>query len=283
MRKQGFLAPFFGGHRKRRSLLASPRNNLRAGRHLALEPLESRRLLTAALAVTPVENYYAPGPTTDGSLVTSIAGLSYISGANGNTVVSADVQLDANDGSGHDLSYVSAAVNLHGNDTVLNTVYYSGSGVDTSDSYRFSVPILGQDYSTGRYEFDMVVTEHFTGVDTTDVVTQQVYEDVVNWNSSAFGQEFSLQGLDQLYIDDSGVMYVRSDGTTAYFPGGDGSFTSPAGPFAFTSLTQSGGGDSNYVLTDPATGITEDFSSAGLLQTVSDSSGNTSTYNWSGR
>ena len=133
-------------------------------------------------------------------MVTSIAGLSYISGANGNTVVSADVQLDANDGSGHDLSYVSAAVNLHGNDTVLNTVYYSGSGVDTSDSYRFSVPILGQDYSTGRYEFDMVVTEHFTGVDTTDVVTQQVYEDVVNWNSSAFGQEFSLQGLDQLYI-----------------------------------------------------------------------------------
>ena len=32
MRNKSFLAPFFGGHRKRRSLLASPRNNLaRAG------------------------------------------------------------------------------------------------------------------------------------------------------------------------------------------------------------------------------------------------------------
>ncbi len=278
-RKSGFLARFFGRGGSRRAPPRS-RNALRMNRPLAIEPLECRRLLSA-LAVTAVENQYTPGATTDGSLVTSIAGLNYVSGANGSTVVSADAQLDANDGSGHDLSYVTAAVTLHGSETVLNTVYYSGSGVDTSASYRFSVPILGQNYTTGRYEFDITVTEFFSGTETTDSQTQQVYANVLNRGSSLFGPGFNLDGLDQLFIDGSGILYVRSDGTMGYFAGTEGPYTPPNGPFAFMTLNTGSGGGGGYVLKDQATGVTEDFNSAGLLESATDGSGNTSSYYWS--
>jgi hypothetical protein len=80
--------------------------------------------------------------------------------------------------------------------------------------------------------------------------------------------------------DGSGwVTYVQSDGTMAdfYTSGGD-SYTSPAGPFAFTTLAYS---DGQYTLTATA-GIEERFNSSGLLTHVIDNDNNDTHYCYSG-
>ena len=102
---------------------------------------------------------------------------------------------------------------------------------------------------------------------------------VLNRSNSIFGAGWNLDGLDQLVFDPTGhnITYVRSDGTMGYFTSSDGlTYSPPAGPFAF--LTLSGDGDGDYFLNDPSTGTTEQFNSAGALVSITDHDGNVTSY-----
>ena len=227
-------------------------------------------------------NQPTPAPLTTGSLVLPIsdAGLTYISGSNGNTTVAVDASV-ATTYDSEDLTYVTAELTLGGYN---NTVNYIASGVAADTNYRFAVPIDGHDLATGSYSYTMTVTGHYVGGGTdpaTIVGGGTGSQDVLNLNSSPFGQGWSLDGLDSLVIADSGslVTLVQSDGTMGDFTATeDGAYSSPAGPLAFMSLQQVTTGDTvTYQLTG-TDGTMETFSSTGTLEQVEDHDGNITQY-----
>ena len=235
-------------------------------------------------------NQAAPSPLADGSLVLPFApaGLTYVSGANGNAIVSADTTLDATEGGdpeGSPLSYVTATLTLTGagGSITSDTLYYSGAGAAADTPYRFTVPIENQYLSTGVYAYSMAITEYFENSDSADVGPLTGTKNVLNWTASPFGAGWWLDGLSQLYFDGSGnVTYMQSNGSMAYYTLGDGTFTSPAGPFAFTTLQLvSDEEGERYELTG-TDGSMEVFDpSTGCLLSVTDHDGNQTTYNWS--
>ncbi len=201
---------------------ASAVRSWRNSKRLVFEPLENRTLLS--VTVTDLNNFITPGPTTSGSMVMSVAGLNYVSAAaSGSTVVSANVTgLDTTG-----LSYFTAAVKVDGSSSPANTVYYTGSGVSSSETYRVSVPL--SNLSEGHHTFEMDVTEYTSGGTPIDsgASGDPGQMNVLKWSASVFGPGFNLQGLDALAIDDGGATYVRSDGTMGYFTSaGSGTFTS---------------------------------------------------------
>ena len=109
-------------------------------------------------------NQGTPSPLTDGSLVLPIdaAGLTYISGANGQPVVTADCQLNPYNSDSVPLWSVTATLSINGN-TVGQSFYSAAdatgnlaSGVD----YRFAVPVTSP-LQTGQYSWTMTITENY--------------------------------------------------------------------------------------------------------------------------
>ena len=246
---------------------------------------------TAADGVSSAPPMYGtPSPLTDGSLVQLVAfttgSLNYVSNSQGDATVSVDAAL----GTSEDTSTViGVQVELNGDSDWKNTVYYTVPGdFDSTTDYRFTVPIDPETpLDTGTYSYSMTFKAYADGdlSDETSITTITVAGttgttsavpgnvNVLNRNSSVFGQGWNLDGLDALYLSTSGgpegVTYVRSDGTMGFFSDSEGVYSAPAGPFAFLQLTTfTSGEDEYYALQDPSTGTMEIFSSTGQLQDV---------------
>ncbi len=232
-------------------------------------------------AVDDVPSQATPSPLTDGSMVLSLddAGLTYVSGSNGQPIVSIDSTIPSG-GSGT-LEGVTATLYMGDTDTgtPVGESYYTATDLTGDDgttdaTYRFAVKYTGTPLDTGHYEFTVAIAPSYSGSSPSPSTTT-VPQNVLNWNSSPFGAGWMLDGLDQLVTSDSGALLVQSDGTMAYFSGD--SYTSPAGPFAFSSLTYS---DSYYQLVG-TDGTKETFNSSGQLVSVTDNDGNITSYTYS--
>jgi YD repeat-containing protein len=153
------------------------------------------------------------------------------------------------------------------------TIFFNGS-LMPGDRVHFADQIDAGSLPTGHYQYSMTVISHYGTTTATRVFTG--YQDIVNRQASEFGAGWSLAELDRLGIGTGGVLWVGGKTGTAWFSDtGNGTYSSPAGPMAFTTLVKNP--DGTYTLTDKF-GNAENFSSTGLLASKVDTNGNTTTY-----
>jgi YD repeat-containing protein len=156
------------------------------------------------------------------------------------------------------------------------TLYFNNAGLTPGDTVRFAQQVDASSLATGHYQYTMTLTSHYGS--TTSTRTFTGYQDIVNRQSSEFGPGWSLAEVDKLAVGTGGVLWAGGAGGTAWFTDtGSGTYSSPAGPMAFSTVAKSG---STYTLTDKF-GNVENFDSTGLLTSKVDSNGNTTSYAYS--
>jgi VCBS repeat-containing protein len=182
-------------------------------------------------------------------------------------VVSATLQVGGSvNGSAVTPTYVSTS-NLSGNNPVI----------------RLSLGASTASLSTGRYTDSQTVTNLAQGGDLVSTLNGAV--NVVNDESSPFGAGWDMPGLYHLFQNSAsgvpaGVLLTPGDGTGWYFTQGTGnSYTSPNGPFAFSTLTSLSGGGWQLV---NQYGTTYTFNSSGDLTSTELRTTETTTYGWTG-
>ena len=222
-------------------------------------------------------NLASPSPLTDGSLVLSSSGLTYVSGSNAQPIVETDAYLSPTNGMAT-LTGVTAVATLGGIQS--SPINYSASVAD-SGSYRFAVQVNAAGLPTGRYDWQMTITQTYS--DSSQLkATYFGQQDVLNWNSSPYGlaPNWSLSGMDYL-VPGVGRREPRAKRRSMgfFWSNGAGGYTSENGPFAFDTL--SGNWTNGFTLTG-TDGTAETFNPSGTLATVTDADGNVTQYNYPG-
>ncbi|HVA46449.1 MAG TPA: Ig-like domain-containing protein, partial [Pirellulales bacterium] len=225
-------------------------------------------------------------------------------GGSGGTVISAE-PADGAPATAHNLSlqYNSVAgspdVVLEGDAQLaiasgtLGTVEISATlnGAAAGTSY-FTTQYLGADptvhvaiqtstsLATGCYPYTLTLSGSTYGTPTISG-----YVNVVNNSASPFGLGWDMRGLDRLFQNSvpgvpAGVLLTDGSGEGFYFTAGSGnSYTSPAGPHAFDTLTAVTGGGWQLVTHQ---GVTFNFDSSGDLTSRVERTGETTAYGWTG-
>ncbi|HEY7310953.1 MAG TPA: RHS repeat-associated core domain-containing protein [Gemmataceae bacterium] len=167
-------------------------------------------------------------------------------------------------------SVFQAQLTLNG--TAFAPVYYSDAGIS---GLWNQIALQGDatGLSTGRYPWQITLSDPNTGH---IYVTDSGSVDIVNRINGPYGDGWTVDGVEQLLPVTGGVMLVNPDGTSLFFAGSGGSYTSPAGDFS--TLTQTGGVWTR-TLTD---GTQINFNSSGQQTSIVDTDGNTTTYSYTG-
>jgi RHS repeat-associated protein len=155
-----------------------------------------------------------------------------------------------------------------------STVTYSTSGLSAGTPLRFVLQADGSGLATGYYDYTMTITAKYGGGDVVQTFTGS--QAVVNRNASEFGRGWWYAGLDELVVNGSGALWVKSNGDALWFKNNSGTYGHAMGDTDYNALTTSGG---NYLLTSKD-GIVRTFDTTGELQTVVDSNGNTYSYSY---
>jgi YD repeat-containing protein len=168
---------------------------------------------------------------------------------------------------------VQAQVQLTWNGVNQGTVPFSASGQQPGAIYILSVQAPLQSTS-GAYPWAITVTLLFSDNSTRQATTSGTAY-VVARNGSPYGPGWGIDGLDQLFIGSTGILWVTGSGDSRFFAaGGGGSFTSPAEDFG--TLAANGGG---YTYTAKDQTLLN-FSSTGLLTSVVDTHGLATLYSY---
>ncbi len=190
-------------------------------------------------------------------------------------VIEADVTMSTSAGNSNALS---AALTFNG--TAQATQYFSLNGLNgTSATTHLAIQVDTSALATGRYAYSLTIN----GANIYAPVTLTGYANVVNNSSSAFGQAWDMPGVMHLYTNSAsgvpaGVLLTPGDGSGWYFTQGSGSsYTSPAGPYAFSTLTSVSG--AGWQLVDQH-GTTFNFNSSGYLTSRVERTTATTTYGW---
>ncbi len=155
------------------------------------------------------------------------------------------------------------------------TVHYSGS-LMLDDPLRFVLQVDGNSLATGHYSWQMDLTVNDGPSSTTQSFNGS--KDVLNLNSSEFGQGWNLAGLDRLVLSTDGVLLAQGGGSLFWFDENpDGSFSSPSGTMSTATLVENI--DNTYTLSDKF-GNKLEFDSAGLLTSRVDTNSNTTSYSY---
>ncbi|MGP0063971.1 MAG: RHS repeat-associated core domain-containing protein [Isosphaeraceae bacterium] len=170
---------------------------------------------------------------------------------------------------------VNATLTFNG--TVGTTWYYNTSSLVAGDVQQIALQASATSLSTGRYSYSVqVVDEGSTNTTSTYTGTATV----LNGSTSAFGDGWTLSGLEQVIPATGGVILtLGNNGESEWFsgsPGVGGSYTSPAGDFSTLTLTSGG---YTRTLTD-GTQIT--FNSSGYETATIDLNGLHTTYSYNG-
>ena len=189
-------------------------------------------------------------------------------------VIEADVAMSTNAANSNALS---AALTFNG--TAQTTQYFSLNGLNgTSTTTHLAIQVDTSSLATGRYAYSLTIN----GANIYAPVTLTGYANVVNNSSSPFGQGWDMPGVMHLYTNSAsgvpaGVLLTPGDGSGWYFTQGSGSsYTSPAGPYAFSTLTSVSGG---WQLVDQ-NGTTYNFNSSGYITSRVERTTATTTYGW---
>jgi len=174
--------------------------------------------------------------------------------------------------------------------------YYDTSTFIAGDVQQIALQANATSLSTGRYGYSVQV------VDTRSTNTTTTYTGtatVLNQSTSAFGDGWTLQGLEQITSASGGVILgLGVNGESLWFSGSPGvgaNYTSPAGDFSTLTKTSSGytrtlldgtqitfdsSGNQSTVIDLNNLATTYTFSS-GLLSKITDPYGNLTTFTYS--
>jgi len=174
---------------------------------------------------------------------------------------------------------VPTAVNatLTFNSTVGTTWYYNTSAATPGDVQQIGLQANATSLSTGRYSYSVQAVDERS---TNTTLTYNGTATVLNQSSSAFGDGWTLEGLEQVTSATGGVILSLGDnGESLWFSGSPGTgqnYTSPAGDFSVLTKTSTG-----YLrtLTD-GTQIT--FNSSGYQTASIDLNNNHTTFSYNG-
>ena len=146
-------------------------------------------------------------------------------------------------------SQVSAQLTFNG--TALTTYYYNTSQFNPGDVQQIAVQATNAtSLATGRYSYSVQVVDYGT---TNTTITLSGSATVINQSSSAFGDGWTLEGLEQITTATGGVILNLGDGGrslwfTGSFGSGGGTYTDPAGEFS--TLVKNGSTGYTDTLTD---------------------------------
>ena len=160
--------------------------------------------------------------------------------------------------------------------TVGTTWYYNTSSFIPGDIEQIALQANATSLSTGRYGYSVQVVDERSS-NTTNTYTGTAT--VLNQSSSAFGDGWTLKGLEQITADGtSGVILSLGDnGESLWFAGNPAvgsNYTTPAGDFSTLTLTSSG-----YTRTLPD-GTQVLFNSSGYETATIDLNNNHTTYSY---
>ncbi len=183
-----------------------------------------------------------------------------------------------------DVAYIETTLTIG---TVSKTVDYSTAGYQANQNVLFSTQIDAASLATGEYQWQMQVTEHFSGGGTQDGPTIVGYIQIENRDSSPYGHGWTLHNIPQLHIQsaatgqDDGVLYSDGSGNMSFFfnqtiNGHERLLTPDPLPNIYTLVKNS---DGTYTLTY-TDGSTSLFSADGMLTTHTDPAGNQTTYTY---
>ena len=140
------------------------------------------------------------------------------------------------------------------------TIYYSGSGGNANDLYRFAVEVDASSLSTGMHDWAMTITQRY-GDQSTLSNTYYGQKDIVNLTADEFGKGWWPRSLDRLVEQAQGAAMVRASGDiTFYCSDGDGSYLPENADYYGTQVVGASGG---YLLWE-RDGTAAWFNAAGL-------------------
>ncbi len=166
-------------------------------------------------------------------------------------------------------SQVSATLTFNG--TVGTTYYYNTSTLVPGDVQQIALQATtASSLATGRYAYSVQIVDHGTALTT---ITLSGTATVLNQSSSAFGDGWTLDGLEQITSASGGVILNEGGGGdslwfTGSFGSGGGTYTTPAGDFSTLVLNANG----SYTRTMP-TGDQITFNSSGFETATIDLNG----------
>jgi len=173
-------------------------------------------------------------------------------------------------------SAISAQLTFNG---VAGTSYaYSTSGISPGQALRFALQADGTSLATGVYDYTLTVSMTIYGQSFTQSYTGK--QAIVNRSASVYGSGWWLDGLDSILDSTSGGLLVKGNGDTLWFPKSGSNYLHAAGDLQYQSLVKNGNG--TFTVTSK-TGTISNFSTLGLLTSVVDSNGNTTTMAYADR
>jgi len=175
---------------------------------------------------------------------------------------------------------VTASLTFNG--TAQPSTYFTLSSLNgTSSVVHLADQVDTSSLPTGRYPFSMTITSPNMAAP----ATMNGFVNVVNNSSSPIGKGWDIPGLLRIFQNNvsrvpAGVLLTTGDGQGWYFIQGSGNtYTSPNGPYDFSTLTAVTGG--GWQLADKY-GTTFNFDSNGYLTSRVERTTETTTYNYSG-
>jgi RHS repeat-associated protein len=181
------------------------------------------------------------------------------------------------------------------NSTVGTTWYYNTSGFIPGDIQQIALQANATSLSTGRYSYSAQVVD---GYSTPTTTTYSGSATVLNQSTSAFGDGWTLQGLEQITSATGGVILSLGDnGESLWFSGSPGvgqNYTSPAGDFSTLTKTSTGytrtladgtqitfDSNGNQTASIDLNGLHTTYTySSGLLSTITDPFGAVTTFSY---
>jgi RHS repeat-associated protein len=171
---------------------------------------------------------------------------------------------------------ISAQLTFNG---VAGTSYaYSTSGLVAGQAMRFAIQADGSSLATGMYGYSLAVTLTISGVNHTQTFVGK--QSIVNRSTSVYGSGWWLDGLDSVVDSTAGALLVKGNGDSLWFPKSGSNYLHAAGDVQYHSFVKNGTG--TFTVTSK-TGTVSNFSNLGLLTSVVDPNGNTTTLAYADR
>ncbi|MHB1038674.1 MAG: Calx-beta domain-containing protein, partial [Pirellulales bacterium] len=198
-------------------------------------------------------------------------GVGYASGFDPQTMLATDIKLQPSRGAAT-LSGVEVATNFGGIQS--SPVYYSATDTNNqpviSDNlYRFGTQIDASTLYPGRYEWDMTITQRYNDNSTT-VETFTGQRDLINGLGSPVGTAWGMKAQAQLFTNANGVSLMSGPEMLFFSTDEEGGYTGQDGA---ATLGLTGNWTNGFLLTEKD-GAKKAFNSAGMLTTITDSTGN---------
>ena len=221
------------------------------------------------------------GNEADGGLSKCIpvpsGGTGYMSAANPHPIVAVDALLEPTSGIG-DLVRVEAQLKLGGCES--ESVYYDGSSATDTDPYRFALQVDTSTLATGRYDWEMTLTQSYSNGVASKTQTYHGQKSIINAGQSQFGNRWGIKALEQLIPQEEDMLWMK-EGRLTYFRGDSTygaahDFHPVISPTGYWTLDR----DGNDFLLKGKDGTEHVFDSNGYLSSITDRNGNQTEYDY---